>query len=146
MHVAPHTVPRPQKEEGMSATKEAPARARPPAKSKTFRIVFWIEGVAYSVLPLHPDPGVATRAYRLTRRDAKGKVVSAYDVSLSPEGHVACECKGFLRWQRPCKHIRCLAAAGMLPPLVTSPVTVQKSPAAEAATQEGGASDGQEAA
>jgi hypothetical protein len=98
----------------------APPKARPP-KRGTFRINFLIEGVAYSVFPLKPDPAVATKAYKLTSRDAKGKVTSDYDVSLSPEGHISCECKGFLRWRKPCKHIRCLAAAGMLPPEVLKP-------------------------
>jgi hypothetical protein len=131
----------------MPATRaKTPAKPRPPIKAKTFRIVFWIEGVAYSVLPLKPDPGVATRAYRLTHRDAHGKATSTYDVSLSPQGHVACECKGWLRWLKPCKHIRCLVAAGMIelpPPTVDQPAPAQDQ--SSQAPQEGPA-NGQEAA
>jgi hypothetical protein len=131
----------------MAATKAAaPAKPRQPVKAKTFRIVFWIEGAPYSVLPLKPDTGVAVKAFRLTRRDARGRVRSCYDVSLSPEGHVACECKGWLRWLKPCKHIRCLVAAGMFPPLpapANKPVAQQEAPAIP--EPEGGA-DAQEAA
>ncbi len=79
----------------------------------TFRIRFLIEGVAYTVIPLQPDPTVATRAYRMLKLDARGKTVTNYDVRQSPEGTVERECKGFLRW-KSCKHVRTLRAAHML--------------------------------
>jgi hypothetical protein len=85
-------------------------------QARTFRIVFWIEGVAYTVVPLKPDPGVASKAYRFLKRDTKGRVTVNYDVHVNGHGP-ECECKGFLRWRRPCKHIKTLAAAGMIPAL-----------------------------
>jgi hypothetical protein len=84
------------------------------ARERLFQIRFVIEGVSYAVIPLtDTDPRVAVKAYRMKRTDARGKVAASYDVRLSPEGHVTCECKGFLRWGR-CKHVRTLQAAGML--------------------------------
>jgi len=88
----------------------------PRTQARTFRIVFWIEGVPYQVIPLQPDPQVASRAYRFIKRDAKGRVTVNYDVHVNGYGP-ECECKGYLRWKKPCKHIRTLAAAGMIPPL-----------------------------
>src|SRR5262245_22726601 len=94
---------------------------RKQARSRTFRIVFWIEGVAYQVIPLKPEAPVASRAYRFIKRDKKGRVTANYDVHVNGHGP-ECECKGFLRWRRPCKHIRTLAAAGMIPvPTPTQP-------------------------
>jgi hypothetical protein len=90
--------------------------ARTQPRKRTFRIVFWIEGVPYTVIPLKPDPQVASRAYRFLKRDGKGRVTANYDVHLNGHGP-QCECKGFLRWKKPCKHIKTLAAAGMIPPL-----------------------------
>jgi hypothetical protein len=85
------------------------------AKQRTFTITFHIEGVSYSVWPLRDvDPTVAARAYRMIRRDQQGKAQAVYDIRLSPEGHITCECRGFLRWGH-CKHIKTLQAAGMLP-------------------------------
>jgi hypothetical protein len=92
---------------------EAP---RTQARVKTFKIVFWIEGVPYQVIPLKPDLQVASKAYRFLKRDKRGKLTANYDVSLNEHGP-QCECKGFLRWRRPCKHIKTLAAAGMIPTL-----------------------------
>jgi len=85
------------------------------ARQRTFRIVFWIEGVAYTVIPLKPDPAAARKAFRFIKRDRSGKVEASYDIQLSPEGHAECECRGFLRWGY-CKHIRTLRAAGMFEP------------------------------
>ena len=94
---------------------EAP---RPQARVKTFRIVFWIEGVAYMVIPLQADPQVASKAYRFLKRDSRGKLTANYDVHVNGHGP-ECECKGYLRWKKPCKHIKTLAAAGMILPLPT---------------------------
>ena len=33
-----------------------------------------------------------------------------YHVHLTTDGRHSCECKGFLRWQKPCKHIGALQA------------------------------------
>jgi hypothetical protein len=104
-----------------SAAAPAPAKRRRPPRN-TFRIRFLIEGAWYSVLPLRPDPAVARKAYRMAKFDPKGRVTDEYDVSISAEGHPACECKGWLRWQKPCRHLRTLAAAGMLE-LPTAPAT-----------------------
>jgi hypothetical protein len=69
-------------------------------------------------------------------------VTAEYDVSIDAEGHPACECRGWLRWHKPCRHLRTLAAAGMieLPP-PNKPA--QQEPVSP--EQEGGA-NGQEAA
>lgn len=115
---------------------EAP---RKQARVKTFRIVFWIEGAAYQVIPLKPDPEVASKAYRFLKRDSRGKVTANYDVHVNGHGP-ECECKGYLRWRKPCKHIKTLAAAGMIPPLATEP---QLAPSSE---PEGGTGNGQQTA
>jgi hypothetical protein len=87
-------------------------RRRPPRN--TFRIRFLIEGAWYSVVPLKPDPAVARKAYRMAKLGPKGERDAGYDVSISAEGHPNCECRGWLRWNKPCRHLRTLAAAGML--------------------------------
>ena len=48
-----------------------------------------------------------------------------YDVRLDTEGHAECSCPGcvFHRQGKPCKHLRALCAAGMLPRTVLQPVT-----------------------
>ena len=81
-----------------------------PQPGRTFRIIFHIDDMDYSVTPLPADPGVAVKAYRLKKLAGDGAV---YDVYLDQYGP-HCECLGFLRWQRPCKHIRTLHVAGML--------------------------------
>jgi hypothetical protein len=120
------------------AAAPVPAKRRRPPRN-TFRIRFSIEGAWYSVLPLRPDPAVARKAYRMAKLGPKGETTAEYDVSISAEGHPACECKGFLRWHKPCRHLRTLAAAGMieLPP--------PRQPAAATPEPKGGR-DGQEAA
>jgi hypothetical protein len=50
----------------------------------------------------------------MTRRDGEGQDALSYDIRLSPDGFVECECKGYLRWQH-CKHVRTLQAMGCLP-------------------------------
>jgi hypothetical protein len=121
-----------------AAAAPAPAKRRRPPRN-TFRIRFLIEGSWYAVVPLRPDPAVARKAYRMAKLGAKGETTAEYDVSVSAEGHPACECKGWLRWQKPCRHLRTLAAAGMieLPP--------PRQPAA-ATPEEKGGRDGAEAA
>ena len=67
----------------------------------------------YAVTPLQPDPEVAAKAYRFLKLFGDR---CTYDVQLNGHGP-ECECKGFLRWRKPCKHILCLVAAGMFPPI-----------------------------
>jgi hypothetical protein len=76
----------------------------------TVRIIFRIGDMDYAVVPLRPDMAVARKAYRLRKQGGDHAV---YDVSLRSYGP-ECECLGFLRWNRPCKHIRTLQVAGML--------------------------------
>ncbi len=83
--------------------------ARPAAAVKSFTITFHIGPDEYAVVPLHPDPAVARKAYRLRKRTGDEAV---YDVALLDHG-AQCECLGFLRWGH-CKHIQTLQAAGML--------------------------------
>ncbi len=96
-----------------TSTASAPPRQR--QKQRSFSIRFLIDGLEYAVLPLRPDPAVASRAYRFVKRYGDR---ATYDVHVNGHGP-ECECKGWLRWRRPCKHIRTLAAAGMIPPLPT---------------------------
>jgi hypothetical protein len=96
-----------------AAAAPAPAkRRRPPCN--TFKIRFLVEGTWYAVVPLQPDPAVARRAYRMTKLGPNKETTAEYDVAISAEGHPSCECKGFLRWHKPCRHLRTLAAAGMI--------------------------------
>lgn len=64
----------------------------------------------YSILPLTADPSVARKAYRLTKLSGDQAV---YDIRVDNYGP-QCECMGFLRWNRPCKHIRKLQSAGLV--------------------------------
>jgi hypothetical protein len=100
-----------------SAPAAAPTKRRRPPRN-TFQIRFKIEGTWYSVVPLRPDPAVARKAYRMRKLGPRGERTAEYDVSILAEGHPSCECKGWLRWHKPCRHLRTLAAAGMieLPP------------------------------
>jgi hypothetical protein len=84
------------------------------------QVALWtlvLDGVGYVVRRLVADPAVAVKAFRLEKHSATDPAV--YDVSLSPAGHLACECKGFLRWNKPCKHILALQDVGMLPETAT---------------------------
>jgi hypothetical protein len=70
------------------------------------------ERCGYYLTPIRPDFG--THAYRLEKFSTdQGTDPEAdhYDVLLDLErGHHSCECKGWLRWHKPCKHIACLLA------------------------------------
>lgn len=60
------------------------------------------------------------RAYELKKFIAEGG--ETYHVCMYPDGkHSTCECKGFLRWGKPCRHIsslQALIAAGRMPAFV----------------------------
>ncbi len=73
-------------------------------------MVLLIRDMVYAVIPLDADPGVAHKAYRLSKQGGDRAI---YDVRLDEHGP-HCECLGFLRWNRPCKHIRTLQGAGIL--------------------------------
>jgi hypothetical protein len=64
----------------------------------------------YLVSRLQPDPDVASKAFRLVKQSGNREV---YDVYLDRYGP-HCDCLGYLRWSKPCKHIRSLEAAGVL--------------------------------
>jgi hypothetical protein len=100
----------------MSTATIAPRTAK---KARSFRIQFIISDEVYQVSPLKPDPEVASKAYRFIKRAPDGRITANYDVHLNDHGP-QCECKGYLRWKKPCKHILTLIAAGMLP-LIPSP-------------------------
>jgi hypothetical protein len=124
-----------------TATATAAPKKTQPRKQRTFRILFVIEGVTYTVVPLQPDPGVATKAYELHRRDPKGKVTASYAVHVNGHGP-ECECRGFLRWGY-CKHLQTLAAAGMIPAIPTSKNAKPSiSTSAPEQPMKGGTSDG----
>ena len=66
---------------------------------------------------IHPE--VALKAFRLKKRDAQGNAVASYDVHLTPQGHIECECQGWLRYGH-CRHQETLQAAGMMPVSVSA--------------------------
>lgn len=73
-------------------------------------ITFRIGDGDYRVTRLQPDAAVARRAFRLQK---KGGDEAVYDVYLDQFGP-HCECLGYLRWSKPCKHIRALRQAGLI--------------------------------
>ena len=90
-------------------------KPRKPKQTRLFSILFRVEGTDYWVIPLRgTHPEVAVKAYRLKKRDAQGNVVASYDVHLTPEGYIECDCQGHLRHGH-CRHQETLQAAGMLP-------------------------------
>jgi hypothetical protein len=119
-----------------AAPAAAPAKRRRPPRN-TFMIRFVIEGAWYSVVPLKPDPAVARKAFRMRKLGPKGERTAEYDVAISAEGFPSCECKGFLRWHKPCRHLRTLAAAGMIQlPAARQPVTTAATPEAQAGKED----------
>ena len=67
----------------------------------------------YRVTDLHPDPKVASPAYRLTKDDG-----TFYDVAVE-ETHASCTCGSFVfrnePKQRLCKHLAALINVGLIP-------------------------------
>jgi hypothetical protein len=58
----------------------------------------------YALVPLDPDPDVATRAWRLWTQDRK----SFYDVAVCPKGYLSCSCADHVYRARECKHLQAL--------------------------------------
>jgi hypothetical protein len=73
-------------------------------------IIVRIGNADYLVSRLQPDPDVASKAFRLVKQSGNREV---YDVYLDRYGP-HCDCLGYLRWSKPCKHIRSLKEAGIL--------------------------------
>jgi hypothetical protein len=94
------------------------SKPRKPATPPTFTITFQIGEDRYNVVPLAAHPAVAQAAYRF-RKLTGGQEV--YDVRLSPTGHAECDCPGCTYHKKLCKHLRTLAAAGMLPRTALQP-------------------------
>jgi hypothetical protein len=94
------------------ATATATRRTRKPAPPPTFTITFEIGEDRYHVFPLAAHPEVATHAFRFRKLTGD---LAVYDVHRDTEGHVSCTCPGCTYHRKPCKHIRSLLAAGMLP-------------------------------
>jgi hypothetical protein len=96
-----------------------PARRSRKAKPTTFRILFEAGGERYAVIPLRPDPEVASHAARLKKSDG-----TTYDVRLDTEsGLPVCECPGYVQHGlckdgKGCVHVRMLVAAGIFPAFV----------------------------
>lgn len=86
------------------------------AHGTTFRLLLQIDSNVYTLLNLHPDPRVATAAWRLTKANGKGAGV-AYDVSHDEHG-LSCTCEDWLyrasKVGEPCKHLRSLNAVGLI--------------------------------
>lgn len=57
---------------------------------------------------------VGDRAFRLQKPDGEpgtDEEAGNYDVRCGPSGEFrGCECRGWLRWRTPCKHMRAVAA------------------------------------
>jgi hypothetical protein len=88
------------------------------------------DGTVYSAKPL-PAGVPGTTVVRVQKLDAKGLPSGdPYDVGFH-EGMHGCECLGWLRWRRPCRHMKMLAAIGMLPPL-PAPAAARPAPGPEA--------------
>jgi hypothetical protein len=79
-----------------------------------FTITFAINEDQYHVFPLAAHPEVATHAYRFRKLTGD---LAVYDVHRDTEGQLSCTCPGhtYHRHGKPCKHLRALTAAGMLP-------------------------------
>jgi hypothetical protein len=95
-------------------------RRRCTSKPTTFTIVFAIGEDSYNVFPLAAHPEVAKAAYRFRKLTGD---LAVYDVRLTLEGQGDFSRPGCTFHGKPCKHIRSLVAAGMMPKSVLEPVT-----------------------
>jgi hypothetical protein len=78
----------------------------------TARLVLLVNGIEYRLAPLDPHPGVARKAWRLTKGDG-----TTYDVATTEHGPT-CTCGDF-NWRRErvgqaCKHILSLTVTGLI--------------------------------
>jgi hypothetical protein len=99
--------------------KPKPPTPRPPA---VVQCAVWINGVAYEVSLLAPEPGTGIKkAYRLKNAENGNE----YDLAWSNHG-IECECGDF-EFRRAgkdpegCKHIDALRQLGMMPDLRPTP-------------------------
>jgi hypothetical protein len=76
---------------------------------KYFRITLGYGGDTYTIIPLDPDPAVASKAFRLRKHTGDRRV---HDVRLTGDG-AECGCPGFTHSRR-CEHCDMLRAARML--------------------------------
>jgi hypothetical protein len=81
----------------------------PPSRSYLFRR-------EVDALAAHRE--VATDAYRFRKLTGNREV---YDAHVSTAGHAECSCPGCTFHKKPCKHLKMLVAAGMLPRTVLEP-------------------------
>ena len=85
---------------------------------RTFTCLFRFGEDSYAVFPLggvHPE--VAVKAYRFKKQTGAQEV---YDVRLSTQGYVECDCPGHTRHGH-CKHVEMLAAMGCVPRVSSQP-------------------------
>ncbi len=66
----------------------------------------------YRLIPLNPDPRVATRAWRVIRPGTGGK--KWYDVGIDTNGYETCTCPDAVYRSRRCKHLAAIRALGLL--------------------------------
>jgi hypothetical protein len=83
-------------------------RRRPPV-IKLFRITFTYGSDTYTVIPLDPDPAVASKAFRFHKHSDDQPV---YDIRETDHG-AECDCTGFT-YRGHCRHIRMLLLARMI--------------------------------
>jgi hypothetical protein len=90
------------------ATRQPKAKRAP--KQRTFSVLFRIDGVDYILgrTPAHPE--IAQAAFSVRKLIPDGET---YHVRVSPEGWLACDCRGHERWGH-CKHASCIQAAAKL--------------------------------
>jgi hypothetical protein len=96
-------------------------KPRKPAPPPTLTITFTINEDRYNVAPLATHPEVAKVAYRFHKLTGD---LAVYDVHQDTAGHVECTCPGCTYHRKPCKHVKTLVAAGMLPRTVLEPAPV----------------------
>ncbi len=117
------TVPRPRT--------EGQPKGRKPARPThgTCRLTLNINGTSYGVRPVQADPSSALQAFRLRKPDG-----TAYHVARQPYG-CECDCPDFVFHREGidpagCKHIKALAACGLLamPPAGPAPSPADERP------------------
>lgn len=88
-------------------------RERPKTRRHSVDLTLSIDGAAYSVRPIPPDPLDGIRAFRLRKSDG-----TLYDVAQTQFGP-ECDCPDFV-FRRAgldpdgCKHVRAMTALGLI--------------------------------